>query len=77
MEFIPNAGKAWRMWSVQIMAIIAVVQGIWTQLPEDIRASLPASFIQWLTAGLTVAGIAARVVQQSGLLSTESAEEKL
>jgi protein-S-isoprenylcysteine O-methyltransferase Ste14 len=56
------------MWSVQIMALVAVVQGVWAQIPDDIKASLPPTFIQWLTAGLTVAGIAVRVIQQSGLL---------
>jgi hypothetical protein len=71
MNLIPNASQAWRMWSVQIMALVAVVQGIWTQIPDDIKATLPPTFIQWLTAGMTVVGIAVRVVQQSGLLTDQ------
>lgn len=64
---IDNWKAAPRMLVVQTLAIIAIVQIVWAELPPDLVAELPPKLVHWITIGLTVAGIVARVVKQEGL----------
>ena len=64
MTLIPEARRAWRMFSVQAQALAFALLGAWQALPEDLKASLPPSLVYWLAMGLMVAGIAGRLVQQ-------------
>ena len=67
MKLVHNASQSWRMWSMQLLALAAVVQGVWLALPEETKASLPADVVQWVTMGLAIAGAVARVVKQPAL----------
>lgn len=64
MKLIDNAPQAWRMWSMQLFALAAVVQGVWLALPEETKASLPADVVQWATMALSILGAVARVIKQ-------------
>lgn len=66
-NLIPNAADWWKLWSVRIFAAVGLLPVIWQQIPDDIKASLPPSLIYWTTSALAVAGIVARVIQQSKL----------
>lgn len=69
MKPIPNWRQAWRLWSVRVSAIFAVllaapaqVQDIWNALPPDIQAMIPNA--KSVALAITVAATIARVLQQ-------------
>lgn len=64
MKLVPEARKAWRWFSVQAMAWALAIQGAWATVPEDMKASVPAGLVHWLTIGLLALGIAGRLVKQ-------------
>jgi hypothetical protein len=64
MKLIPEAKKAWRMFSVQAQALAFAILGAWQVLPEDLKARLPEAMVFWLAMGLMVAGIFGRLVDQ-------------
>jgi hypothetical protein len=67
MKLIPNAGAAWRLWSVRLAAAgtaVATLGAFWTDLPPEVRAMVPAGPARWIDAALFAAAIVARVVQQ-------------
>ncbi|MFM2253804.1 MAG: hypothetical protein RJB68_2141 [Pseudomonadota bacterium] len=64
MRPIPNWRKAYRMLSVQAMAIATALQGAWMGIPEEMKASVPPELVYWITMGLLVFGIVGRLVDQ-------------
>lgn len=64
MKLIENWRKAWRMLSVQAMALAGAVQGAWIFIPTDMRDSIPANVVQGVTIALLVLGVAGRLVDQ-------------
>ena len=66
MELIENAGRAWRMFSVQALAIIAVLNSLeaaWPQLAPFTSPSVQAG----VTVAFAVAGIVGRVIKQTSV----------
>jgi hypothetical protein len=61
---IDNWRQAPRFYVVQVLATIAIVQGVWAELPPELVAQLPPNLVHWITAGLSVAGIVVRVIKQ-------------
>ena len=57
---------AWRWFSVQSMALAAVLLGAWQALPDELRGALPPALPHWLAIALLVLGIAGRLVKQKG-----------
>lgn len=64
MKLIANWKKAWRMLSVQAMALAGAVQGAWVFIPTDMRSSIPESTVQIVTLALLVLGVVGRLVDQ-------------
>ena len=64
MKLITEWRRAYRMFSVQLMAVAAVLQVAWTEHPEIIRAVVPDAWVPYITAGLLVLGIAGRLIKQ-------------
>jgi ABC-type uncharacterized transport system permease subunit len=71
MTLIENANNAWKMFSVQAMAIAGSLQFLdlairfsWASIPEEMRSSLPTGWVQCITVVLMVLGIIGRLVQQ-------------
>lgn len=64
MTLIENWKQAWRMVSMHCMTAAGALQGAWLSVPDDMRASVPAGLVQWLTLGLLVLGVAGRLVKQ-------------
>jgi hypothetical protein len=75
MKLIPDWRRAWRLASVRVSAIGAVVTAAaaaspdgllaaWQALPEDVRAILPPQVRTWITPALFAATIIGRVLQQ-------------
>jgi hypothetical protein len=64
LQLIENAGKWWRMFSVQAMGIAMALQGAWATVPDDLKAPLPPTLVNWVSIGLLLFGIVGRLVQQ-------------
>lgn len=64
MKLIPEWRKAWRMVSIQAMALAATIQGAWIALPPDLLAQVPPEISRGVTLALLGLGIAGRLVKQ-------------
>ncbi len=66
MKLIDDWKRAWRLWSVQIFAVIAVLPDIWQQISAlGLLDGLPHEAV-WVFRVLGVIGVVCRVVQQGG-----------
>ena len=77
MKLIDNWQQAPRMYVVQVLALIAIVQAVWAELPPETVASLPAGFVHYVTAALALGGIVARVIKQFYAAQAEITTEAL
>jgi hypothetical protein len=64
VNVIDNWRQAPRMYVVQVLATIAIVQGVWAELPPELIAQLPPNLVHWVTVALSLAGIVVRVIKQ-------------
>lgn len=64
MKLIDDAHKAYRLFSVQAMALAAGIQAVWPTIPDDLKATLPPHIVHWVSIVLLIAGIAGRLVVQ-------------
>lgn len=64
MKPISNWRKAYRMLSVQAMALATAIQGAWMAIPEELKSTIPPQAVYWITMGLLAFGIAGRLVAQ-------------
>ena len=65
LKLVDDAKNAWSWVSMWCMTIAGAVQGAWMFLPDEMKASVPANIVQWVTGGLLVLGVAGRLVKQS------------
>ena len=66
MRLVKGAGKAWRWFSVQAMLLQGAVASSWLFVPDDMRASVPSEWLAVAAIGLTVLGVAGRLIDQGG-----------
>lgn len=66
MKLVPNAGKAWRWFSVQAMTAAIALQAGWQAMPPDLAARIPAGAVDALSIAVLVLGIIGRLVDQGG-----------
>ncbi len=71
MRLIPNWQRAHRFISVQLMAIVAGIQGLWPNIPPDLKSALPAGVVNWVSIALLVAAVAARLIDQGSVTETQ------
>lgn len=64
MKLIDNLASTPKMYVVQVLAIIGVVNLIWSQLPPDTVAALPAGLVYYVNVGLSILATAVRVIKQ-------------
>lgn len=64
MKLVPDWRRAWRWFSVQALAVLAALPVAWAELPPDVQAMLPEAWRPWLLAGLALAGLVGRLVDQ-------------
>lgn len=67
MTLIPEAKRAWRMFSLQANALNAAVLSTWAMLPESLQAKLPQSWVVGIAIGLLVIGTVGRLVKQDSV----------
>ncbi|WP_064746401.1 hypothetical protein [Lysobacter antibioticus] len=66
MKLIDNWRQAWRFVSVQAMTFAIALQGVWLNLPEDLRTHVPDRLAATVTAGILLLGLIGRLFQQRG-----------
>ena len=62
---VKNWQTAWRWLSVQIAALLAILPLAWSEMPEDMKAYIPAEWQPWIVSGMALAIIAGRLKDQS------------
>lgn len=65
MRLIPEWRKAYRLFSVQAMAVATAILGAWLVLPDDLQATLPHWIPKAAAITALLAGIVGRLVPQS------------
>lgn len=60
MKLVPNASKAWRWISMQMIALAA----LWESIPLEAKAVLDPSTQSWITLGLLLAAGVGRMIDQ-------------
>lgn len=64
MRLVENAKDAWRWFSVQFAAVLAVLPLAWANLPADVKVWVPEDWRPWILAGLALAVIFGRLIDQ-------------
>ena len=64
MKLVPNAGKSWRWFSMQLLTVTAALQVAWETLPPDALAVIPADWRGYVTLGLILAAMVGRLIDQ-------------
>ncbi|ELX9578593.1 hypothetical protein SLJ66_001962 [Escherichia coli] len=75
MKFIDNLPQLWKMWSVRILAVLALVASVWEQVPDTVKAMIPAQYLGYIVAGVSVCGIIARAIKQFDIGTDTSADQ--
>lgn len=58
--------RAWRWFSVQVLAAIAALPFVWAYIPPEVQAWVPEAWRPWILAAMALAGIAGRLIDQPG-----------
>lgn len=64
MQLIDNWRKAWRMFSVQALALLAALPLVWMGLPEDVKAMVPQDWTKYLMIAIAIGGLVGRMIAQ-------------
>lgn len=78
MKLIPEWRVWWKLWSTWLQAAAAIFISyltvapdvaiqVWQFLPADLRSAIPPEYVQFISVGLIVLGIIARLVKQPKL----------
>ena len=63
-KLIPEAKSWWRMFSVQAMGVNTALLATWAALPDDMKATIPQSWVFGAAIVISVLGILGRLVDQ-------------
>jgi hypothetical protein len=66
MQLIENWKQAWKLFSVQALALLAALPVVWMSLPEDIKAMVPADWMKWIMVAIAIGGLFGRMIAQPG-----------
>jgi hypothetical protein len=64
MRLVDNAKQAWKWFSVQALAAVALIPLVWQELPYEAQAIVPAEWRPWALAAVAVSGLVGRLVDQ-------------
>jgi hypothetical protein len=71
MKLIPEAKRAWRMFSVQSMAWGTAMLAGWPAIPADLQTTISPVWYMRVVAFLLVAGILGRLIDQPTVKAPE------
>lgn len=64
MKLVSGWQKAWRWFSVQILAVVAVLPFAWEYIPHDVKSMVPLEWQPYIFSGFAALGIFGRMVKQ-------------
>ena len=67
MKLIENWQSAWKMWSVRILAALAIVATSWVAVPDNVKALIPDQFLGYVVGFVSVCAAIARIIKQFSL----------
>jgi hypothetical protein len=65
LEIVEDWKHAWKWISMWCMTIAMAIQGAWTFIPDDMKASIPHSIVEGATVALLGIGIVGRLTKQT------------
>ncbi|MFT4075850.1 MAG: hypothetical protein QM647_09995 [Asticcacaulis sp.] len=71
MKLIDNWRSALRAYSTWALGAVAAIPALWLQVPDEVKALIPAQDMAKITAVIAVAGLVGRFVDQ-GTGTTQS-----
>ena len=64
MRLVEGWRQAWRWYSVHFFTLLAALPIVWMEIPEDVKALIPAEYTPWILTSLALAGAVSRLVRQ-------------
>lgn len=67
MQLIENWQSAWKMWSVRILAVLAIVATSWAAVPDSVKALIPDQYLGYVIGFVSFCAAIARIIKQFSL----------
>ena len=67
MQLIENWQSAWKMWSVRILAVLAIVATSWAAVPDGVKVLIPDQYLGYVVGFVSVCAAIARIIKQFSL----------
>lgn len=64
MRLVDNAREAWKWYSVQALAVLALLPLVWAELPAEVVDMIPAETRRWIMVAIAISGIVGRLIPQ-------------
>lgn len=64
LKLVPDWRSAWRWFSVQAFAAIALLPMVWASLPADLKGYIPPGWGKYIVIGIALAGVIGRMIDQ-------------
>lgn len=64
MQLIENWQSAWKLWSVRILAVLAIVATSWAAVPDSVKALIPDQYLGYVVGFISVCAAIARIIKQ-------------
>lgn len=64
MRLVEDWRSAWKWFSVQALAIIALLPVVWPSLPPQVTGWVPETWRPWIVVLIAIGGIAGRLIDQ-------------
>lgn len=65
MRLVADWEKAWRWFSIQALALVALLPVVWPSLPPQVTGWVPEEWRPWVVVVIAIGGIAGRLVDQN------------
>ncbi|EQB0737827.1 hypothetical protein ACYAXE_004322 [Klebsiella oxytoca] len=77
MQLIENWKSAWKMWSVRILAMLAIVATSWAAVPDSVKTLIPDQYLGYVVGFVSVCAAIARIIKQFSLTdnSTDTSQQ--
>lgn len=64
MKIVKDWRKVLRSYSAIALAVLAAIPVVWSEMPPELVAFIPADWQRWIVAGVALAGLIGRFVKQ-------------
>lgn len=64
MKLVPEAKRWYRMFSQQSILASIAIQGTWASLDDDLKASIPGTWVAGITVAVLTLGFIGRFIDQ-------------